>query len=383
MLKLGTLILFLKLTLQFARVQSATCNFEVTLDHYACVLNYQIFQNEIDMMAVDGVHLIGYKDENVTMISSMYSVIKVFPSLIINKFKNLQIVSLDNVWMKDFASPITNCKELSSVEINMNEISSIPGEIFRNCAKLNSLNAFNNSITDIHINAFNGTNITNLALTNNMIRSLDPKIFASILSLKSLEISNNQHDEVKEELFLHLQSLMSLSLAGNQIKSITVEIFQNLPNLRKLVLSQNEIETIDFRMRKDNFLTQLQTLELRDNKISSLQDNEFSMLKSLSNLNLQGNQIKSLDRNCIQPITLLRSLDLSFNRIEQIEKELFKDVKNLDFNGEGNVCLNNRFIITQGLNLPDLQNCFNSATAIEVNVKIAIASILIFLIRKL
>lgn len=95
------MILFLFAFGNLQEVQSATCTFESQRVNYVCRLRDQAIESENDMQ-VDGVHLEGYSDSDVGMLTATNSSVQVFPSLIIDTFKNLRTVSLWSTSMKLF-----------------------------------------------------------------------------------------------------------------------------------------------------------------------------------------------------------------------------------------------------------------------------------------
>ena len=67
--------------------QGVTCKYSMLGDStsYSCDLTNQNIQSDLDMVTVDGEHLDGYADKNVTFFSVISSTVQVFPSLIIDK----------------------------------------------------------------------------------------------------------------------------------------------------------------------------------------------------------------------------------------------------------------------------------------------------------
>ncbi|KAM9062793.1 centriolin isoform 4-T4 [Sarcophilus harrisii] len=158
--------------------------------------------------------------------------------------------------------------------------------------------------------------------------------------LEVLNLSYNLIGKI-EKLDKHLK-LRELNLSYNKIRKI--EGLEHMQNLQKLNLAGNEIDHIPFWFGKK--LRSLRVLNLKDNKISSLQ--EVSKLKSLSDLTsliLEGNPVVQLPHYHLYTIFHLRSLESlddqpvtsrerqeSFDRfdleeIERLERDLEKKTK--------------------------------------------------------
>lgn len=67
------------------------------------------------------------------------STIKVFPSLLIDKFPLLTKVFLYGVGMTSFVSPVANCAHLTIVELTRNLLTKIPQSIFKKCTNIEYL----------------------------------------------------------------------------------------------------------------------------------------------------------------------------------------------------------------------------------------------------
>lgn len=113
----------------------------------------QIALSEDDLRNIDGQHVAGLSDEDVTAVISSNSEIRIFPSLLIDAFENVKILSLTNAMMSSFASPITKCDYLESIVIDRSELNDIPERVFERCGQLTSINFMNNNIMNIHENA--------------------------------------------------------------------------------------------------------------------------------------------------------------------------------------------------------------------------------------
>lgn len=103
-------------------------------------------------------------------------------------------------------------------------------------------------------------------------------------------------------------NVRSLNLWLNQISSLSPDQFHGLANLEVLQLGANNIPSLSV----DQFqgLTRLRQLELHSNQIPSLSANQFLGLTNLRKLSLYDNQISALSANQFQGLTSLESLSL-------------------------------------------------------------------------
>lgn len=188
--------------------------------------------------------------------------------------------------------------------------------------------------------------LTELDLRNNPISDLDAVNFAAIthLPLRELDLSNDvggHHPRVTDiTLFGNFTQLESLDLRGNHVQDLSpladlralTELnlrdnyisdlagvnfasIAHLP-LRQLNLRDNIAESgarlSDIELLGD--LTQLESLNLRDNHIQDLAPLTF--LTSLSSLNLRGNQVSDLVP--LQTLSALNELNLRENALTDL-----------------------------------------------------------------
>lgn len=334
--KYYTIILFI-IAVKIFGVQSAFCNYQLTVAGYFCTLTTENILNENDMLNIRGEHLSGYEDQNVTRLLSTGITVQVFPSSIINTFTSLDSVILYSSNMRTFMSPINNCQHLTILDLDSNEISSVPGEIFRNCNQLRYLSMENNFISNIDNNAFAGlSQLNELSLTNNSVRTLNSYIFSSLTSLVHLSLDNNDIENLPVVIFESCQLLETLDLTNNKITTWNSAILNDNPNLKTLQLGGNQIRSIDgstfanlqnlvnlsvggLLQRIPTFfnLGQLEYLSLSNNLIRNVSADSFRSLANLRVLNLQHNEIESVNFNHRQDnfLTLLTNLHLGNNNL--------------------------------------------------------------------
>ena len=80
-------------------------------------------------------------------------------------------------------------------------------------------------------------------------------------------------------------------------------------------------------------LSNLETLELQNNLLSSFSSNFFDPLTNLTSLNLDNNRIYSLPGGIFDPLTNLTSLNLNYNRIGSLPEGIFNQLTRLEVLG--------------------------------------------------
>lgn len=123
---------------------------------------------------------------------------------------------------------------------------------------------------------------------------------------------------------VHLDSLNSLQMKSNKIDSIEEFTFYNLKHLELINLESNLIRSIN---RKSFYgLEKLKSLILRHNQIEFFQNNCFSELRLLEELDLSCNPIKYFDSSILNDLVNLKVL-----KLENLGLETFINIQNCIF----------------------------------------------------
>ncbi|EFN70016.1 Leucine-rich repeats and immunoglobulin-like domains protein 3 [Camponotus floridanus] len=101
------------------------------------------------------------------------------------------------------------------------------------------LEVYNGILTDIQF--VEGSNRTELDLSNSSLRGLEETSFDNVLDVESLILSNNSLTSLPDFIFSNLTNLKNLSLSNNQISSVR-NLFIGLENLQLLDISRNPIK---------------------------------------------------------------------------------------------------------------------------------------------
>ncbi|KAH3685686.1 hypothetical protein WICPIJ_003327 [Wickerhamomyces pijperi] len=232
-----------------------------------------------------------------------------------NQLSSLRMV---NIRTKVFPPNVVYAKELVSLDLERNFISSIPESICRlrnlsiltlSCNKLMTLPELppNLKILDLSSNEFETfpesvnqlKNLLQLDLSFNKIHEL-PSSINQLTSLKKMNISSNYLTHVK----LALKDLRTLNLRHNDILSLDVSGDSNIENL---YLTNNNISNIA------NPLRSLKTLDLQLNPITQLN----IMSSNLASLTLAKAKLTSLSP-LILSFVKLEKLELSRNALREL-----------------------------------------------------------------
>ena len=129
---------------------------------------------------------------------------------------------------------------------------------------------------------------------------------------------NKKLNDIENNALIGFMKLETLNLKNNKITSLKSNMFnQDLKMLSLLDLSSNQIELIE----KDTFkyLTKLVTLHLNKNKIQQLDSYLFQGLINLNALYLSSNKIKEIKSNTFSQLPNLKYLLLNINKIQLIQ----------------------------------------------------------------
>ena len=172
------------------------------------------------------------------------------------------------------------------VEFSSSNISFIPPQVFKKFPNLEYL-----SVNGVGLKEFraldNSSNMKVILANNNLIKTLDEKVFEVSSDLETLSFRKNQIEEIDVKAFFALGNLRELYLSDNLLSNLHMNTFATLISLEIISLSGNQLQTIDLETFHANH--QLNEILLYDNKITAVHPQTFNSLESLFNLELHGN----------------------------------------------------------------------------------------------
>ncbi|XP_072019066.1 toll-like receptor 6 [Amphiura filiformis] len=172
--------------------------------------------------------------------------------------------------------PIFPERNFTSVDLSVNNLTSIPAGIFNN-----------------------NTHLENLFLDFNFISHIDSHAFAGLQSLRQLVLFFNHLSSLPPNIFQDTPNLENLDLQFNKFTSIPYYNFQHLPSLEILWIDGNDISSTS--SDEDEFVSDLQPL----NKLSTF---------SLAGANAYLSSLVLSNTSFLHPVDMsnVRELDLRF-----------------------------------------------------------------------
>lgn len=178
-------------------------------------------------------------------------------------------------------------------------------------------------------------NLRSLKLHHDGITSLGKRIFDELHGLETLDVSNNFIQHIDHETFENMDSIKHLYLASNRLQQIPASSFIYLKNLRTLSLAYNNFTSVPRDLLYG--LSNLETLIL-DGNPHAFHPELFHDLRSLKALSLKACDLEHFISLYITGVPQLTSLDLSQNRLTTIPYEVAKSMPYLEeLNLSGNL----------------------------------------------
>nr|AIO08277.1 variable lymphocyte receptor C [Petromyzon marinus] len=131
------------------------------------------------------------------------------------------------------------------LQLNYNQLTSIPGKAFHGLTRLTFLGLSDNKLQSLPVGVFDQLeNLQDLRLGENQLKSLPPAVFDSLTQLTWLDLRENQLQSIPEGIFKTLTNLQTLYLSTNQLQSIPKGVFDRLTNLQELRLYNNQLQSV-------------------------------------------------------------------------------------------------------------------------------------------
>lgn len=174
-------------------------------------------------------------------------------------------------------------------------------------------------------------NLKTCQIISSLSLALSKNAFFGLDNLKYLQLNKNPWKEIPENTFKDLSDLEVLNVADNKIKLLNKKSFANLFRLKSLDLSQNSLETLPSYVFEN--LMELESLYLNENKIQIIDEHTFWGLPALNILFLTKNNLETIDCEVFNNLRNLEYLYLDYNNITYISGELrLSKLRFLQFN---------------------------------------------------
>lgn len=273
------------------------------------------------------------------------NVLSTFPMSLVEHLHDLKILNLrDNLIAKLYNIEYSVVVQLSGkqqqrpvyslekLDLSQNLIEEIPANLFNGTIRVKAVNFDKNFIRQLPARAFSDMGIIHMVLAFNYITEIDERAFETLENtLEYLDLERNllmfvplAINNLQKLKYLYLTSneiahleympsgLRVLSLSGNNFTQIPSEALMNCTELSYLNMGYNQIRD----MSEDIFLgwgSNLQTLLLRNNKITHLNYNTFNGLDTIKEISLSFNDIHYVQPMVFENVSrTLKILELSF-----------------------------------------------------------------------
>ena len=248
-----------------------------------------------------------------------------------------------------------NSSQLQYLDLSMNKLERLGERTFEGLARIELMNLDNNQLSELPDTLFERSRLQmleNVILSNNKfetapLKSLQRQYFfvsfvdlshnkireipaddSIMVNIKKLDLSFNPlNEESISNILSEPKTVRDLNLAGTGIKQITS---LETPFLQSLNLSDNQLESVDDKIF--DRATLLESLDLSSNKLSNLK--ALSMiwpkLPSLQVLDVSNNSFETIMQGDFDNLEMLRILSIhSLEKCSRIEKNAFKNLPNL------------------------------------------------------
>lgn len=190
---------------------------------------------------------------------------------------------------RDFTQYFPNLRFL---KLHYNGITALGKRIFDDLHQLETLDVSNNLIHHIDHETFeNMGSIQHLYLASNRLQQIPASSFVYLKNLRTLSLAYNNFTSVPRDLLYGLSNLETLILDGNP-HAFHPELFHDLTKLKALSLKACDLE--HFIILYLTAVPQLKSLDLGQNRLTTLPYEVAKYMPYLEELNLSGNLIDSI-----------------------------------------------------------------------------------------
>lgn len=192
---------------------------------------------------------------------------------------------------------------------------------------------------------------------------IEKSVFENLSPLKELCLGN--YATVSPGAFANLTELEVLDLTNNKFEKLPQNIFQNNKKLRKLVLAQNNL--INFNGSVLRNLPELVEFDLSENVDANISMNTFENSTKLRKLNLYHIGLREIEDDLLIHLVHLESIDISHNFLIDLPANLFEKnskLRDIDLSGNQIEFLNST-VFANLKSLEELKLNSNSLTKLE------------------
>ena len=226
------------------------------------------------------------------------------------------------------SSVFQGLNRLLGVDLDDNNIASLPAGLFANLPRLRVLGLNNNPLTTLPDDLLqNSSNVQYFRVGNT---KLDRDIIAKIgeghfgQNIQSLLMSGTYIQRLKDDLFTGLPKLNALAIGNCGINIVRADILKGT-ELASIHLDGNTIQSIDENAFRGSKVSVFQCKGCQ--LTSNVTFNGFlKKMPVLYSINLQNNNLTHIPKNAFTGLTDLSIIDLSSNSIATIESNPYADL---------------------------------------------------------
>lgn len=230
-------------------------------------------------------------------------------------YKGLTDISL----LKKLPSTVT------SLDLSNNKIKEIPEGLLDGKTNLENFYIEANYIKDIPAGLFKDTaNLNWITFSGNELTSIEKEDFAGLKNLTILDLTSNEINTIEAGAFNDLVKTEQLGLGTNNLSSLPTDLLTPMANtLYMISLYENNFTQIPNAVEK---ATALEDLSVFNNKLTRVDNIDFSKLPALKTLNLKSNDITKLPSGMLAKNANIESLDFFDNRITSVSADMFPKI---------------------------------------------------------
>jgi len=304
--------------------------YKIDLNHTNGMTKLDISQNNLN-----GIYI--FNDKNITLPTLDVSRNNIVSPchVVISNMVNVDSMILSFNKIYNFSM----CSEIRNLTLSWNYIKSLNKTDMVNASSLQVLDLGNNYILWIENNTFVGMpDLQWLNLRGNALTRISEKTLPST-TLSHLDVSEN-YDLDSTTVFQPFENLIELNIAKNT--ELAPVVLGSGPRLQSLDVSYTNLTEVPVTPAP-----LLGSLILSGNEIKTVNSGDLDGFPLLRSLNINANRIKIVEDDAFGRLDLLILLDLSNNLLETVPKSLPERLEKLNLEG-------NRI---QNLGVEDFEGC--------------------------
>lgn len=223
---------------------------------------------------------------------------------------------------------------LQTLNIEKNEVSKLKTEDLSHCVNLVWLNMAGNRLK-LKGEPFEGLkNLKYLDISNNDLKSVQLSLKPQLPSLTHLTLGHNDINILKtgDFNFLSQSSLQFLNLSAVPLSSVEPGSFKSISSIRILVLDGSKIGTpVLTKICSELSGSAIEFLSLQKTEVITIVNTTLEGLHgtNLTSLDLSGSDLSKIETGSFLWLTQLQSLSIKDNKIKDLKKDTFKGLQSL------------------------------------------------------